>query len=150
MTPSQARNAIKRCLKQLMDPIPDDRQIETLWSYFESRCCYCGDPVNRQDRRGHLDHLIPESQGGKNHIWNRALACNVCNGDLKLDSDWDRYLSRVCSPNQQLYLERKTKIMQWINGHQLKLDDNDKQKIEQAYKKVNASFTEEVNRLRPV
>jgi len=40
--------------------------------------------------------------------------------------------------------------MQWINGHQLKLDDNDKQKIEQAYKKVNASFTEEVNRLRPV
>jgi hypothetical protein len=38
-------------------------------------CVYCGE----KDIDFHLDHVIPQCQGGKNNINNLVLACKKCN-----------------------------------------------------------------------
>lgn len=37
-------------------------------------CAYCGDPATQ------LDHIIPRAHGGPDALWNRASACQPCNG----------------------------------------------------------------------
>lgn len=154
MTPSQARNAIKRCFKEVIDPIPTDKDFDDLWKHFSSNgryyCCYCNDEIDRNDRNGHhIDHLIPEAKGGKNFIKNRVLSCNICNGDLKRDSDWDTFLKRQCEGDQQEYTLRQTRINEWIKGSELSLNAKDKERIEVAFNNVNNLFCKELSNLRP-
>lgn len=39
-------------------------------------CVYCGEPI---EKTPHIDHLVPVSAGGKNHICNLAASCPSCN-----------------------------------------------------------------------
>lgn len=53
------------------------------------RCYLCGETVNIGDpgspRYATIDHVIPLSKGGRDHIENCALACATCNQE-KADS----------------------------------------------------------------
>ena len=66
MTPSQARNAIKRSLKALIDPKITKADKALIWEYFENSCAYCGCGLKLNERKAHIDHVIPESEGGSN------------------------------------------------------------------------------------
>ena len=43
------------------------------------RCEYCRAPQAVTGVRYHLDHIIPESEGGTDDMENLALACPMCN-----------------------------------------------------------------------
>lgn len=40
-------------------------------------CHYCGDRLHNSNRT--LDHIIPQSQGGSDHVSNLVFCCNDCN-----------------------------------------------------------------------
>lgn len=44
------------------------------------RCRYCGCQTNSQWLQDHpsIDHIVPRSRGGSNHIGNLVLACRRC------------------------------------------------------------------------
>lgn len=42
-----------------------------------NHCHYCGRPLN--NRTATIDHIIPRSRNGSNHLWNLVLACRQCN-----------------------------------------------------------------------
>jgi hypothetical protein len=148
MTPSQARNAVKRCLKEIIDPNPTEKEIEELWTYFGNQCCFCGEQIEIEDRKGHLDHLIPDSQGGKNFIKNRVLACYKCNGDEKLESKWEDFLGKTCGNNTKVFEERKNRIGNWIRNENLVLSDQDKLSIEKCTEEVNQILSKYIQILR--
>lgn len=112
-TPSMAKNKMKRSLTAIYDPHPSKIEIDGLWGYFNSCCAYCNKPINRESRIGHIDHLIPSSEGGSNNIHNHALACATCNGDEKREESWISFLEKK-SDNNQIFIERKEKIEKWL------------------------------------
>ena len=120
MTPSAAKNAIRRALRDLVDPQLSDYQKDCVWEYFESSCAYCGTGLARADRKGHLDHLLSSSLGGLNHMANRVLACGACNGDEKRDESWESFLKRK-NPNGAIYAERLERIRRWMTLHAVAL-----------------------------
>jgi len=63
-------------------------------------CLYCGrGPLYR--RALHLDHVVPQSHGGKNEVSNLVPACNTCN-HRKSNKDISVY---VVERMEQLTLE---------------------------------------------
>ncbi|MEM7515321.1 MAG: HNH endonuclease [Planctomycetota bacterium] len=42
-----------------------------------SGCAYCGHILTV--KTAHIDHVVPQSQGGSDHIDNKCLACPSCN-----------------------------------------------------------------------
>lgn len=153
MTPSQARNAVKRALKELVDPPLSATEENAIWTYFENRCAFCCVSIEKGSRKGHLDHLIPESQGGRNALANRVLACHACNGDEKLDADWKEFL-RAKAPSLDAFAERTERIDAWIhrNGGLLTLDAETQERIAIEFEKVNRVFSKaccDIRNLRP-
>ena len=60
------------------NPLTHAEMHETLVERFELKCWGCNyEPPDK--RYLHLDHIIPKSEGGTNHIDNRALLCQPCN-----------------------------------------------------------------------
>lgn len=55
---------------------------ESIKNQWDNRCAYCGSTENLS-----LDHIVPQSKGGSNHITNVLCACTKCNGD-KGHEDW--------------------------------------------------------------
>ena len=53
--------------------------IKNRWDY---KCAYCGSEHNLT-----LDHIVPRSKGGSNHINNVLCACKSCNAD-KAHTEW--------------------------------------------------------------
>lgn len=115
-TPSKAKNAIKRCLREIIDPSPRSKLIDDLWSHFGNKCAYCAAPLSRERREGHLDHLIPEAKRGGNGIGNLVLACGSCNGDQKLDKPWKEFLNDAC-PDATERTDRQKLIEEWLDKH---------------------------------
>ncbi len=112
-SPSQAKNAILRCLRGIVDPYPTKTAVARVWEFFESKCAYCGHEMKRSDRKGHQDHLIAFKDGGANDLGNYVLACGTCNGDEKLAESWETYLRRK-NPDDATFLDRKAKIEEWV------------------------------------
>ena len=109
-----AKNKIKRSLSAICDPHPSNTDVNKLWEYFESCCAYCGIKIQRESRTGHLDHLIPSTEGGSNNIHNHALSCAKCNGDEKREEPWQPFLERKAE-NSSAFKIRKSKILDWIS-----------------------------------
>lgn len=126
-TPGQAKNAIRRALRALLDPELNRKQIDELWSYFQSKCAYCGKSLHRDRREGQADHLVPTSLGGTNYLANRVLSCGPCNGDHKRERNWREFLEeKVRDPEvlsrRQLRIERWTEaVAPVIEGAELEL-----------------------------
>ena len=93
MTPPQAKNAIFKALLEIVDPPPKPSEERRIRAFFENRCAYCSCEIPPGGRTGHIDHLIPRQQGGTNHLSNLVLACNICNGDEKLDQGWRDFIN---------------------------------------------------------
>ena len=113
-TPSMAKNKIRRCLKAILDPHPSVKDIDALWEYFGSYCSYCGNPICRASRKGHMDHAISSSLGGTNAIHSHVLACDRCNGDEKREELWESFLQKKC-PSQDVLALRSKRICDWIS-----------------------------------
>jgi hypothetical protein len=47
------------------------------------RCEYCHSSEWLTGQRHHIDHIIPDSQGGDTAIGNLCLACATCNGSKR-------------------------------------------------------------------
>ena len=61
------------------NPHTHDEMKEILINQFGLKCWGCN-YIPPDKRYLHLDHIIPKSDGGTNHIDNRALLCQPCNG----------------------------------------------------------------------
>ena len=53
------------------------RRKQTLLQRYGNVCYYCG--VTTSKDKLQMDHIIPRSKGGNNHISNLVLACSDCN-----------------------------------------------------------------------
>jgi hypothetical protein len=113
MTPSQARNSIRRALSGVLDPSPNASQVHRIWDFFDSSCAYCGKPLVRGNRDGHIDHLVSLTAGGSNALSNFVLACAICNGDEKRDERWREFLRRKV-PDAATFRSRKDRIDKWM------------------------------------
>jgi hypothetical protein len=116
ITPSMAKNTIKRSLRAIVDRELSATEKTAIWNHFSSQCAYCGKELTREDREGHIDHLIPTTSGGTNHISNRVLSCPTCNGDEKREEDWKSFLNRkIVDPATRE--ARIRRIQSWVQMH---------------------------------
>jgi hypothetical protein len=113
MTPSAAKNAIRRALLGVIDPYPNATQIHRIWTYFESSCAYCSRSLVRGDRDAHIDHLVAPGAGGSNALANFVLSCGICNGDEKREENWQSFLRRK-APDDTTYDLRRKRIETWV------------------------------------
>ena len=113
MTPSKVKNSMRKSLLEMIDPSPSKQEVGRVWAFFDSKCAYCGVELSRVRREGHIDHLVPLSVNGVNHVSNRVLACGTCNGDEKRDVHWAEFIVQKCSANQTVLNERVAKIRGW-------------------------------------
>jgi hypothetical protein len=150
MTPSQARNAIRKCLKSIIAPRPDQADVDRLWDYFGACCAYCRQQLDRGLRNAHVDHLVAESNGGSNRLANLVLSCGKCNGDEKREASWEDFLVNKCGANTQELQLRRAKILDWIelNGSVQVLANHQIEPIEAAFNRINTTFTACVGELR--
>jgi hypothetical protein len=104
---SAAKNRMARAVESILDPWP--ATSDPVWDFFASECAYCGIKLVRTERLGHIDHA---TAGEGNHLGNLVLACSVCNGDEKLDTDWRKFLERKVG-DLAVRQERIKRIERW-------------------------------------
>lgn len=126
-TPSQARNDILTCLNEIVDPFTD-KDKDAVWAYFDNHCAYCDDFIERKSRNGHMDHLVSKKDNGLNHISNRVLACNICNGDHKRDTAWEDFIL-TRKGNTKDHACRISKIKDWRMSKAPSEDEEKKLKL---------------------
>lgn len=141
-TVSQAKNLMRRSLDEILDPGPSS--VDELWLHFESACAYCGVPLDRALRQGHVDHA---TTGGGNQLGNLILACARCNGDEKLDQAWRPFLLLKTSGDRNALAKRTERIESWFANHPIRtiplssealhLRDEIEVLIEQFHRKCN-------------
>src|SRR2546426_3295520 len=118
MTPGYAKNTICRALRAVVDPEPSAKEIAALWDHFGNACAYCGCALDKKGRGGHIDHLVPTTTGGTNHISNRVLSCPPCNGDEKRETPWIEFLhAKITDPT--ISSERRARIEAWMQCNAL-------------------------------
>jgi hypothetical protein len=150
-TISQAKNAVARALRALLDPPLSNIQKNAIWEFFKAECCYCGKVLNKDNREGHMDHLDSASTLGANNLGNLVLACCNCNGDEKLDKNWIQFLSAKCEGDESTFETRKRRIENWAEqnvGAARPLSEQQRAEIEAAINRVHAVLTSEAERLR--
>src|SRR2546422_640668 len=96
VTPSQAKNSIRRALFAEIEGAVSWKDKLKIWEFFRLSCAYCGRKMDPSGREGHMDHLASRASGGSDHISNTVLACHLCNGDEKRDMDWQKFLQMKC------------------------------------------------------
>ena len=150
-TVSYAKNIIRRVLISLVDPPPTRAEINLLWKYFNSRCAYCDKLIDRASKEGHIDHLVPAANGGRNCLANRVLSCASCNEKEKLARPWEPFLSEKCG-DETLFEVRREKICEWemANAEQMPLSDSVLATAEAAARRMQAHFQEEADQLKKI
>ena len=113
---SRVKNMIHRALRGIIDLDLTRKQESHLWEYFEDACAYCGCPLKKKTKNAHMDHLIPVSKNGTNHVSNRVLSCARCNEHEKKDMDWEAFL-RHKNPEPVDFEARKERILDWQRQH---------------------------------
>lgn len=71
---------------------PKKRRIKSILSNYVSGCFYCG----CEDSQLCIDHFIPQSLGGSDHISNLVNACRRCNSGKSNRSISDYRYSVMC------------------------------------------------------
>lgn len=112
ITPGYVKNMIRRSLREIVDPSPTKKDEERIWEFFNSECAYCGKPLSKLQKQGHIDHLFPSSLGGPNHISNRVLSCATCNEAEKLDGAWQEFMVQK-NRDPAVLRARIAKIHEW-------------------------------------
>lgn len=117
ITPGYVKNVIRRSLREIVDPSPTKKDEERIWKFFNWECAYCGKPLSKLQKQGHIDHLLPSSLDGPNHISNRVLSCATCNEAEKLDVAWQEFMVQK-NRDPAVLRARIAKIHEWqkLNG----------------------------------
>jgi hypothetical protein len=111
---SQAKNAIKRCLWEIVNPPP--KNFDEMWKHFGERCAYCETKLERHGRHAHKDHLVAFQDSSRKGIGNFVLSCGACNGDKKREAGWLDYLSTEFGSHEQ-FESRRGRIESWLAKH---------------------------------
>ena len=99
----QNRDAV--FLEDLCPKLGDRRWRQSLHSFSNKRCIYCGQPSES------IDHVLPRSQGGLSVTENCVPACLSCNGD-KSDAEAFQWYRK-----QRFYDPRRAMaIRAWQDG----------------------------------
>ena len=139
---------MRRSLIAIFDPPPSKSEVDELWNYFEFRCAYCGKPISRETRTGHIDHLVPSADGGSNNIHNHALSCARCNGDEKREEPWQPFLESK-TENVKVLQARKEKIDHWLSLISAKNNDPELvADVESIIKEAIENFDRSVAKMR--
>jgi hypothetical protein len=109
ISPSQAKNFIRRALVAIIDPPPSMKALQRIWDHFDSRCAYCDVELVPGRKAAHYDHLV--SKGG-NHLGNLVLSCAKCNEEEKLDLPWEDFLDSK-APDPAIWALRAKRIHEW-------------------------------------
>ncbi len=148
MTAGYAKNTIRRALRAVVDPEPSEKEVVKIWDFFSSACAYCGRNLKKGAREGHVDHLVPATAAGTNHISNRVLSCSVCNGDEKGDEPWLNFL-RAKTKDQTLFKNRRKRIEDWMSRNTpLNPSAINSELLKSVTESAVAAFDEAVTRLR--
>jgi CRISPR/Cas system Type II protein with McrA/HNH and RuvC-like nuclease domain len=147
-TPGYVKNMIRRSLLEIADPSPKKRDVIKIWEFLGSTYAYCDKALNRTAKQGHIDHLVPCSRGGSNHVSNRVLSCAKCNETEKLDAAWQEFILKK-NPNLDVARLRVNKILEWckINGEPV-IDKAKLQKIEKLSGSVETYYSLKVQQVR--
>lgn len=147
-TPGYVKNIIHRSLREIVDPSPTKEEGERIWKFFDCKCAYCGKPLRKLQKEGHIDHLFPASLGGPNHISNRVLSCATCNEAEKLDGEWHEFILRK-NQDPEVVRTRIARIHEWqkLNGEPV-LGKNKLRKIERLSESAAAYYDAEVKEAR--
>jgi CRISPR/Cas system Type II protein with McrA/HNH and RuvC-like nuclease domain len=147
-TPGYVKNMIHRSLREIVDPSPTKEDEERIWKFFDCECAYCGKPLRKLKKEGHIDHLFPASLGGTNHISNRVLSCATCNEAEKLDGAWQEFLLRK-NQDPEVVRTRVARIHEWqkLNGEPV-LDKNKLREIERLSESAAAYYDVKVKEAR--
>jgi hypothetical protein len=145
ITPSMAKNQIKRSLRSILDRYPSDSEVNSIWDHFDSCCAYCGIVLHRKDRLGHCDHI----KGPSNNVHNFALSCSKCNGDEKLDKSWSEFLSSKCLESTEL-LKRREKIESWMSRADSTSLIQFSKEVETIINEAISSYQNAVDKLRKI
>jgi hypothetical protein len=151
MSPSQARNAIKKSLVEILDREPTRAEKNRALEHFANKCAYCGKGI--RGVRAHYDHLQAGSMKGKNHISNRVPACERCNGDEKLADDWLPFLKQKCRRKPaEVFLRRKRQIKSWINLYDPveSMTPETRVKLEAAQLRAITAYNRAVSQIRKI
>ena len=89
---------VYKYVKQNLQKVPLTRENVYRRDNFE--CVYCG---NSNQRTLTLDHVIPQSKGGKDSWDNLVTACRQCNGE-KADLTLEEYGKEIPEPKRPHYL----------------------------------------------
>lgn len=73
---------------------------ENVFKRDNKKCVYCG---NSKRQELTIDHLIPQSKGGKNEWNNLVTCCKTCNNN-KGDMDASDFTSKAIDPKKPHYL----------------------------------------------
>jgi 5-methylcytosine-specific restriction endonuclease McrA len=149
MTPSAAKNAIRRALTGIVDPHPNASQLHRIWAFFKSSCAYCGRLLVRGNRDAHIDHLISSGAGGSNALGNLVLSCGTCNGDEKRDEPWESFLHKK-APDAATFDLRKSHIEAWVRscGGEPLIDVSLRQPLAAEVEAAVAAFDKALERIR--
>ncbi|WP_201592659.1 HNH endonuclease [Psychrobacter fozii] len=150
VTPSMAKNQIKRSLLQIVDSHPNKVQKQQIWHYFDNKCAYCDIGIEHISRQGHLDHLLAVQDGGSNDVYNFVLACHICNGDEKRETPWREFLMNKCERlSESIYIERLAKIEVW-QGQSImsQIDAELLARMEAIIDKAKVNFDQSVEQMR--
>lgn len=145
-----AKNIAARCLRNIVDPVPTNKERAVVWEYFGNCCAYCGIEMNPADRVGQLDHVIPVSEGGSNHLTNFVLSCPQCNGGDKRDMDWVEFIDTKTDGG---VAARKQRIEEWISQGspaERRLTHEQLIALDQAIEDVKAAITTAAESLRDI
>lgn len=149
-TLSQAKNDIRACLQEAVDPPLDDGSKSKIRAHFNDSCAYCGRSMGIGS--GEFDHLVPRAKSALNHISNRVLSCRTCNGNEKRDKDWEGFIREKRSGED---VEHASAVIRaWTSQHALPPRDEallrqKKAQADQLPTEVAAALDEAYRRLRP-
>jgi len=149
ITPSQAKNLMRRALRLLVDPEPTWEDKQRIRYYFEYRCAYCN--IDLKDVPHDIDHLVSASLGGTNALANRVLSCKPCNAKEKRDRDWRDFL-REKAESMVTYVQREKRIQEWVaaNGGHPELNFELKLLIDEESERISKEFDIACARIRDV
>jgi CRISPR/Cas system Type II protein with McrA/HNH and RuvC-like nuclease domain len=145
-----ARNIIRRTLFEIIDPSPAKREIDEVWIHFESACAYCATPLVRGTKQAHLDHLVPTSAGGRNHVANRVLSCATCNEHEKREMPWEDFLAQKTRSTDEFSMRRQ-KVLDWttrFSENEVQLRPEVLALLNDAVDEATSAFTRQVERIR--
>jgi len=88
--------------------------------------------------------------GGSNRLSNLVLACNICNGDEKRESNWKGFLAGKYGVDNSEYQQKIKRIEDWveINGGNPFLSESEINALQIEFDVINEVLTKSIEKFR--